>query len=156
MNSIGSKSVVVLTTLVLAVGALAGCGGSDDANSTTIAAAISKEEFVTQGNQICADGNEQFDDALDQLQADVGKRPSEADMEQFATESAVPIIQDQIDQLRALGVPAGEGDQVNEFLDSAQSNVDELENDPTLFTSNLFAETNKLAGQYGLTECGGS
>lgn len=147
-------AIVALASLAVGAVAVAGCGGDDETSSTT--AAISKEDFLTQGNQICAEGNKKFDEGLKQLQGEGGNEPSEADIEQFATDSAVPIIQEQIDQLRALGIPSGDEDQVNAFLDSAQSDNDKLEADPSLLTSNLFADTNKLAHQYGLTECGGS
>ncbi len=151
-----SIRIAAASASLLALGAIAivGCGGNDDTSTTT--AAISKDDFITQGNQICAEGNKAFNAAAQE--AFSGGKPTDAEMSKFVDETVVPTVQGQIDDLRALGVPAGDEDQVNAILDAAQSGVDALEADPTLFSSGSgdpFAEANKLANDYGLTECGG-
>jgi hypothetical protein len=132
----------------------AGCGGGDDSSSSsaTTAASITKDEFVTQGNQICADGNKAVQTAAEQTFS--SGKPSKDDLEQFATDSLIPSIQGQIDAIRALGAPEGEEDQVSEFLDAAQADVDKATDDPSLALSNsAFNDVNQLASALGLTEC---
>jgi hypothetical protein len=150
----GFKIGAIAAALVLVI-AVAGCGGGDDSSSST-AAALSKDEFVTQANQICADGNKEID-AASQDAFSSGK-PSQSDLDVFVTDTLLPSVQSQVDGIRALGAPAGDEDQVNAILDSAQSAIDAGKADPTLLEGNddPFAETNKLANAYGLTECGGS
>jgi hypothetical protein len=129
----------------------AGCGGGDDDSSTT---ALSKDEFVTQANQICADGNDKVDAAAKDVFS--SGQPSQDDVNSFVTDTVIPNIQDQIDQIRALGIPEGDEDQVNAILDSAQSDIDAAKEDPTIISDakgDPFKETNKLAAAYGLNEC---
>ena len=114
--------------------------------------AISKTAFITQADQICKESN----DELDAEGRKLGNSPSKSEVESFASDSVVPAIQQQLDQIRALGVPAGDEDQVNAILDAAQADLDKLEADPSLLESNsdVFADANKLANDYGLKVCG--
>ena len=150
-----SIRIAAAAASLLAFGAIAiaGCGGSDDTSTTT--AAISKDDFITQGNQICAEGNKTLDAAGNE--AFSGGKPSQADLEKYVSDTMVPTIQGEIDGIKALGAPAGDEDQVNAILDAAQSALDKAKADPSTLTSNddPFAEANDLANAYGLTECGG-
>ena len=144
----GIGALVVVAAI--AVGA-AGCGGGDSSSSTT-AASITKDEFVTQGNQICTDGNKAIQTAAQQTFA--SGKPSQDDLEGFATDTLIPSVQGQIDAIRALGVPEGEEDQVSAFLDAAQADVDKATADPSLALSNgAFNDVNDLASALGLKEC---
>ena len=111
-----------------------------------------------QANAICKQGGDEIDEAATEA---FGKsRPSPEEIEQFTTETLVPNVQQQIDDLSALGAPEGDEAQVQEILDSAQSALEEVEADPTGVTEqpngdDPFAETNRLATAYGLDECAG-
>ena len=134
---------------------VAGCGGGS--SSSTTADALSKSEFLAQGNQICAKGDKEINAAgkkvLTQSQA-----PSQATQQKFVTDTIVPNIQGQIDAIEALPAPSGDEDQVKAITDAAQSALDKVKADPSLITeqskSDPFAEANKLANAYGLTKCG--
>jgi hypothetical protein len=84
--------------------------------------------------------------------------PSKATEEKLVTDTVIPNIQSQIDQLSALPPPSGDEDQVQAILDEAQSALDNAEEDPILITgqgqSDPFVESNKLADTYGLDKCG--
>lgn len=130
------------------------CGGDDDGEtSATTAAAISEDEFVAQGNQICADGTEELDAA--QEDAFSGGQPDAADLEAYVTDTFIPNIQGQIDALRALGAPEGQEDEVNQFLDDAQESLDALEDDPSSLGEDTFADVNEQAVELGIGECAG-
>src|SRR4051794_22033304 len=107
--------------LVLGLG-LAACGGSDDNSTDSTATALSKSEFLKQGNAICATGQKATDQLANQTFSK-NQKPTEAQLEQF-TSQAAPIVQQQIDGLRALGAPAADEAQVNAILDDAQSALD--------------------------------
>jgi hypothetical protein len=152
MRSIGIAAAAA-SLLVLGAVAIAGCGGSDDTSSTT--AAISEDDFVTQANAICAEGNKTLEAAGQEA---FSGKPSEAELDQYVTDTMVPNIQGQIDEITALGAPAGDEEQVSGFLDTAQETLDQVEADPSVLTSgdqDAFAETNELMTDYGLTECAG-
>lgn len=146
------SSAAVAVALALA---LAGCGGDDDDSTesppaTDAAAPLSKAEFTEQANEICRVGGEQIDARAEAL----GPDPSQAEIEEFATEVVAPNVQDQIDQIEALGAPEGDEDEVQEIVDAVQESLDEVEEDPSVLrTGDPFAEANRLAADYGLTVC---
>jgi hypothetical protein len=113
---------MLTAVMVLAVigvgGALvaAGCGGDDDETTT---AALSKQDFISQADAICAKG----DKKLDQVGAQAfGKgRPSRQEIEQFASDTLVPNIQGQIDDVRALPPSQGDEEQVSSIPPSRPS-----------------------------------
>lgn len=151
----------------LLVGAIslvgASCGDDDDEATTSSAgtatgAPLSKQEFIQQADQICADGNAEIEQAAGETFS--GGRPSAEDQEAFFTDTVVPTGQRTIDDVRALTPPEGDEEEVTAFLDSAQSAIDEVEADPAALadveeggSSDPFAETNKLAKDYGFEEC---
>lgn len=138
---------------VLLVGALlAGCGGDDGSSST--AAALTKSEYVKQGNAICRQGNKEIEAAVRKLFGN--QQPTQQQLKQFATETAIPNIESQIEQLRALPAPSGDEETVTAIYDAAQEGVDKFKQDPLLITQDnpqAFVKANKLARDYGLTVC---
>jgi hypothetical protein len=70
LNLRRSLPAALLATCATAAIAVAGCGGGDDTSSTTAGAsgasgvsgtALSQDDFVSQGNSICADANSQIE-----------------------------------------------------------------------------------------------
>jgi hypothetical protein len=141
---------------VLTVGlVLAACGSSNNSTSTT--AALTKAEFLKQGNAICKKGNQQINKAGQKQFPKGSGKPTQAQITKFATGTIIPSVQSQINQINALGAPSGDEAKVNAIVVSAQSDLDKAKTDPKLLTSNKsnpFAKTNKLANTYGLTVCG--
>jgi hypothetical protein len=148
-----ARFVVPLAGLVLAL-AVAGCGGGGSSSST---AALSKSEFVAQGNAICQKGDKAINEAAKKVFTQ-SQAPSQATQQKFVTDSVIPSIQSEIDAIDALPAPSGDEDQVQAIVDAAQSALDKAKADPTLLTdqggSDPFAQANKLADDYGLTKCG--
>jgi hypothetical protein len=153
-NLTRALSTVVVGALLL-VGAAA-CGGDDDGD------ALSQEEFVRQGNAICAEGNETLDAAIEEAFGDLqeGEEPSADEIAEVFQESGIPSIQKQIDDLGDLEPPENMSDDVDQLLDDAQAALDDLEeqieDDPNAFLNSdedPFADVNQQAGELGLTEC---
>ncbi len=144
--------------------AVAGCGGDDETTSTdtsgatgTAGVALTETEFVEQGNAICEAGDKEITQAGDELFG--GGQPSDAQLEQFATDILLPGVQSQIDGIRALPAPEEIADDVSTFLDDAESALDEVEADPSLLAASdnegPFADVNAQAEDLGLTSCAG-
>jgi hypothetical protein len=151
------KRLLAGTTLALAAGSLAaGCGGGSD-SSTTSTAALTKSEFLAQGNKICAKGNQEINQAAKKTFSN--GQPSAGQVNQFVTQTVIPSIQSSIAGVEALAPPTGDEAQVNAIVTSAQTALDKAKANPKLLTENSsndpFAESNKLAEAYGLTKCGG-
>ncbi len=140
------RRLAAVATVLVAGALVAGCGDSNDD-------ALSKSEFVAKASAVCTTNNKKIEAAANDT---FGKgRPSAADVEQFTTQTVVPVSQDTIDKIKDLSPPKDDEDQVNAILTSAQTATDKLKADPSSNTdqNNPYAETDKLAKAYGLTAC---
>ena len=148
----GRPAWLILTaSLILGVGA-AGCGSSNKSTttSTVAAAAITKAEFLAKGNAICVQGNQRLGTAQNSL----GAHPSQAQITDFVKSTFGPVIQSQIDGIRALGTPSGEQATVTSMLNVAQTDLSKIESNPALLASGRpFVDFAKVAHPYGLTAC---
>jgi hypothetical protein len=139
------RSALLLPALALALGLVtAGCGGSDDS--------LSHDEFVTQADKICADGNEDIEAAI----GEIGDAPTEDDIAAYITDTLVPNIQDQHDAIEDLNASDDDQDAVDDMLSALQDGIDALEDDPAAITSDsdVFSDANAAADELGLSECG--
>jgi hypothetical protein len=136
--------------------AVAGCGGDDDSTSAaTSTTALTAEQWASQADQICTAGDQEQNSAANDFFAP-GKQPTDEQLQRFATEVVIPSIEAQIDGVAALPRPEDEADQIQEFIDQANSDLDALKDDPSVLTDgsgNPFADTTPLAKDLGLTEC---
>lgn len=165
-TSIRPRSVTL--TLVLVVGLIAGCGGDDETTttasttaSTTTTAPSGVEEFESGGgllpdgyaadvSAICEKGQ----GAIEQAYLELGSSADPTAVSDAVTGQIVPIIQGQIDDIRALGTPDEGADELEKFLDEAQSAVDEVEKSPnSLFAGEPFGAASLLAVRLGVPAC---
>src|SRR5262245_47560234 len=134
--------------LLLGVGVVAGCGGGSGDRLT-------QEEFLQQGNAICAKGNQDIETAGASAFATPGE-PTEAEVRAFGENVIFPNVEEMLDQLRALSPPKEDEEQVDQILDEAQAALDKVKADPALLAQNSgFDEADRLASAYGLTACAG-
>jgi hypothetical protein len=148
-----TRTVVLAFAATLALGLVAGGCGSSSKSSTSrsaTTAALSKPQFLAQGNAICARGNQRLGAAEKAL----GNRPSRAQITSFVASAFAPDIQSQIDGLRALGAPSSDHATVSNMLDTAQSDLNKIKANPALLAGGAgFADFARLAHPYGLTAC---
>jgi hypothetical protein len=171
--------LAVLPALILAPVA-AGCGDDDaggdgDRVSTSGPLVPSKHDYISQADGLCAFyetrveelGRERFGlNAKDfkvlpsgQIVFRAGHRPSDAAIEDFVLEVAVPTLREELDEVRAITPPTGDEAQVAAIYDAAARAVDGLETDPAAFADDaavrrLFADARRIGRRYGLRECG--
>jgi hypothetical protein len=132
----------------------AGCGSSSS-NSTrttaTQAATISKSVFLAKANAICVKGNA----ASRAARAKLGANPTEEQIVAFVRGTEVPGVQKQIDEIRALGAPAGDRATIEKMLGLAERAVGRVKIVPTILTTgeDVFAPFAAIAHPYGLTAC---
>jgi hypothetical protein len=153
----GLACAAILTAGLL----LVACGGGDD-HSTT---AISKPEFVNKATAICITGNGRIgrvvEAALKAQAAEASRKgnahpnPTSAEIAKLGKDTVIPTGQRELDQIRALGAPSGQEDEIKALLSEQQSVLDKVKEDPSLYTSlgrrDPFA--GKLAQDYGLSLC---
>ena len=143
------RRLCVAGVCALAAAAI-GCGGDDDE-------ALTKAQFLKQGNAICKKGNKEIDKAAKKTFTS-NKRPSTAEITKFAEDTLIPSVEEQISGIRDLNPPSADEDQVDSILDEAESALDKTKADPSIFANEKndpFKKANQDAKAYGLTECAG-
>ena len=155
-----NKALLAAIAVLVALAALvAGCGGGDSTTDETVT--LTKTEFIKQGDASCKEGNEEisegFEEYAEENDLPQNKEPSTEQGIEITETVILPNIQQQAEEIRELGAPEGDGDQVDELLTSLEDAVAEGEDDPELlFKGNTdpFAEVNELAKDYGFKVCG--
>jgi hypothetical protein len=137
---------VTLVVAAIALG-VAGCGGDDE---TT----ISKSDFITQANEICKTANDQVDAASNE---ELSANPTPEEIEAFWNDTARPSAEEQVQQIRDLGAPEGDEEQIDALLAAVESATEEAQTavDNGTFGQgpDPFEEANRLSLDYGLTDC---
>jgi predicted lactoylglutathione lyase len=120
---------------------------------------VTKQEYVAEANKICKEGDRQLSQAAgtyfnQELGLKRNEQPSQEQLEMFAEDDAIAVIQDQIDRLRELEAPEADAEQLTTIYDTAQDDLDAAKDDPAVLTRGQpFQDTNRLAREYGLTAC---
>jgi hypothetical protein len=136
-------------TLVLAVLALAACGGDEPATAT-------REEFVAAADDVCAEHNQRIGDRYAEMTAE-GTPVSEDAFNEFAGEYA-DSYEAMADDLGELPKPSDDAE-VEQYMDRLARNAEALQDGD--WSSDAFAqahmnsmrEANSLAEEVGFEEC---
>ena len=137
---------------------LGGCGGGDD-DGEVPAGDVTKRQYIAEANRVCEEGDFSISQAAGTyFNKELGLKPNEApsqeQVETFAEEEAIPLIQDQIDALREIEAPEADAGQLTKIYDTAQDDLDAAKEDPAVLTRGQpFEDTNRLAREYGLSAC---
>lgn len=134
--------------VVLALGvAIAGC--AEEAEP-----AMTKAEYVDQGNEVCADATEALDEAAEEAGLD---QIDPAGQVAFIQSEVVPSVRRQIADLRELGFPPGDEEELDDLYDDAEDTLIVLARDPASLLrtegESPFAAINLRLADYGLEEC---
>ena len=152
--------IIALLAIVAATGLVAaGCGGGSDTTSEG-SATIGKAEFLAKGNAICAKGNkeigETFESFVKKHHLSEKEPPNPAEMEEVS-EQVLPIIQKQLSEVRALGLPQGSEKEAEAVFAAVEEGLEEVEEDPSILAEEKgepFEKANRLSREIGLTKCG--
>jgi major membrane immunogen (membrane-anchored lipoprotein) len=149
------KQIIALFAAVLAVAlVVVGCGSSDSST-----ASITKAEFIKQADADCKKGEEEIqkDLAVYLKEHKDLEKPTEDDYSELVEAVLVPAAEQEIDDIRALGIPSGDEDQVEAMLDAREASIEKAQEEPKAVVQNggsVFGEASKLAKEYGLKDCG--
>lgn len=155
-----STRLIALLAGVVAIAIVAaGCGSSSDSTETT--AALSKAEFIKQGDAICTKGNESIDTEANEFAKENNvntNKPTKAQQEEVITDVVAPEVRKEGEEIAALGAPSGDEAEVEAIVAAVEGGADELEEEPSLLVEgkNPLAKGSKLAGSYGFKVCGGN
>jgi hypothetical protein len=151
---LNKASLAVLAALVALAAIVAGCGGDDSETTET----LTKVEFIKQGDQICEEANEQSETEAEEFAEENDfklEKASDEQLEEAVAEILVPSLNQQIEDLEALGAPEGDEEQVEEIIVSLEDAAGEIEDDPGIvFEGEVLKEPSELAEDYGFKVCG--
>lgn len=154
-----SKLLTAAAAAAVLAALVAGCGGGDETTDETVT--LTKVEFIKQGDAICQAGNKEIEEGFEEFAKEnnlpENKEPSKEQGVELVETVLLPNIQQQGEELRELGAPEGDEEQVEEILDSLDEAVAEGEDDPeSLFSGDTdpFGKPNQMASDYGFKVCG--
>jgi hypothetical protein len=161
-----SKRLIAVLVGVFAIGALvAGCGGGSDSTGSESTGsesgtALTKAEFISQGDAICEQGNEEIEAGAEEFAEENEidtQNPKTAQQEELVSEVIVPNLKKQAEEIDALGAPSGEEAEVEAIVEALETGTGDIEDEPgTLVEGNAasFDKANKLAKEFGFKVCG--
>jgi hypothetical protein len=157
MMSPSAVKIPVLALLVLALGlGVAACGDGGDETETV---ALPKAQYIAKADAIC-DKTEKRQEAALKAYEKQNKGTSFEDpkvQEALIREAAVPPLNQQVEELRALGVPEVEAGKAEEVVDGIEEATREAEDNPIVMlesTETPFSPVEKKARAFGFKTCG--
>jgi hypothetical protein len=131
-----------------------GGDGSADAGSST----PERAEFIKEADALCLRKGKDILDEIAEIAAPEGvDQATPAVLEQIVEDALAPSLEAEIRELRALGPPAEDREEVEAVFAAIQTQVDRAREDPITFVAegNPFEESQAVAREYGLKICGG-
>lgn len=162
----GRLTALLIVALAIAA-AVSGCGGGgndsgggsgDDGDAT--ASSISKAEFIKEADAICTQGGKRtqadFVAFLNEKAIPEGGEPTTEQWEEMGTKIIVPALEEQAEEVRQLGFPAGDEDQIEAFLGGVDEAIEKIEGNPKLAKSadKLLTDAHQAIAGYGFKVCG--
>jgi hypothetical protein len=152
---------IAISVLALAAVA-AGCGGGDDSSGSSSdsssATTLTKAEFIKEADAICGDANEQGETEAEEFAEENDftlEKASEEQLEDAVAAVFVPSLNQQAEEIAALGAPEGEEEQVEALTSSLEDAASEIEDDPGVaLGGDALNKPAKLAQELGLKVCG--
>nr|MDQ2631767.1 hypothetical protein [Actinomycetota bacterium] len=124
------KALLAVLAAFALMALVAGCGGDDSETTAT----ITKAELIKQGDEICEKANEQSETEAEEFAEENDftlEKASEEQIEEAVAEVLVPSLQQQAEDLEALGAPEGDEERVEEIIVSLEDAASEIEDDPS-------------------------
>jgi hypothetical protein len=144
------RSLLSLLALLGLALFLTGCGGGE---STTFAAVPTRAEFVKKANAICVKAEAERRKALKTSPLEpLKKQLNTAQQNELILQSALPPVREMAEDLAKLTPPAGEEQQVEEFVKGLEAAVRRSEKRPQdALSGAAFVEVDKKIKTYGLS-----
>lgn len=133
--------------------------GGDDRGSTVQPTSESKEDYVAKANALCKERTQQIQMEVGELLEDLpanGNGNQRAGLRKLVEKGVAPGLEAEIEELRELGAPEGDEKQIEEILAAIEATITEMRKNPKAFVDDpkAFARTRRLAGPYGIGQCG--
>lgn len=156
-----NRPTIALAAALSSLALLVGCGDDSSTGSSTSAEPLSKVAFIEKATELCRANRAVFAKGIFnrlEEQEKEGKSKMEAQLETIQN-YMVPHLREQNEEIRELGIPSGDEDQVNEIIASMEKVLDEAEEDPAKWLrrqahfGHPFEHAHDLAEVYGIPAC---
>jgi hypothetical protein len=155
--------VLALAFAAVALLAMAGCGGGDEDSTTAERPAITKKQFVREGQALCTRAyrrQARWMEAFYERHGFDSGEPSKKAREAVNAAVVMKVEQEKIDELDALPVPPGDEKEIEQILESMERGIRVTEREPerlaepTEKNPEPFMEARELTADYGIWICG--
>jgi hypothetical protein len=159
-------AALLVASLAIAATIGAGCGEDDDSSASggvTVAVTtsdLSKAEFAKEASDICSRERRDIPTQIATYQEKnpPGDKSPEVVQAEGVEAVILPVLEKEIAQVRKLGAPSGDEEQVEAILSGQQKAIDEVaalkEIEPVEDSwERYFDETNKLMVDFGIGDC---
>ena len=109
---------------------------------------MSKSEFIQEATAICAEAEAERQETFQQVS---DEKPTVEDI----TNSTLPGLEKMLEELDDLGPPTKDSQKVTNIISAYEAGIEKIEADPENLVAviNTFTDANKLALEYGLSNC---
>ena len=145
------KGILLLGVLAICAMAVAGCGGGGGTTGLT------KAEFVKQANAACKESEQErtqlFKEAQEQVKP--GDNFGQKEKKELVKTVAVDPYLKMTKAIEELGAPEGDEQEIEALIKEMEQAAKSAEANPDQAIKTIipFAEANKAADEYGLTDC---
>lgn len=157
------KQVATLTML-LALVAVAGCGGDGDKVASTTPAGggapLTKAQFIAAADRVCKSTTDKIESAATKLRESAEKTGTlpVRQVASFLTKTSLPAYDAMLDDLRGLTPPKDDEKAIDGLIAALAGAIDTAKSDPVKYSKNgspdPFDDANKRAIDYGMKVCG--
>ncbi len=155
-----SGAVALVALAVLGATLIAGCGDGDETADETVT--LTKAEFIRQADAICRNTREAIIEGSVPEIEKVAGTPEMRQVElKLISSLLVPTVEKEVEDIRALGAPAGDEAKIEKILKLTEEAIAEAKTEPLTYTQGAgykqgaehFGEAYKLSLKYGMKEC---
>lgn len=149
------KLIAVFAVLSLAIAlSAAGCGGGGDSEGGE----LDKASFVKQANEICERASGKMAAGVNTISSRESAKPNyDYDKTQLllVTESLIPGLEEELREIRALGVPDDAKAEAEAFLKAYQKSIDKTKANPQTGLEIVppYESVELIGTKMGATEC---
>jgi hypothetical protein len=150
------KKAIAFMVGVMVLGLFAaGCGSSGVDEGEPVA----KNVFVKKVNALCYDAAyRRLGPPLGELTNQVVKAKSEPQKRkleaEYTTNVLIPIVQEELDEIRETGLPRGEEQKAEHFIEEVEKILEKIEAEPETYAHGVnLTDTSYEADKLGIHEC---
>jgi hypothetical protein len=150
--------ISALLLILIAAVSTAGCGGDSGTTTSQTEPRLSKAEFIKKGNALCKKAVGEESEVFVKFSQEEERQPGNlavSELEDFATDTILPIAERMIEELSELKPPRPDQAEFDQVIAKFESGMEVAEETPSDFLSGkAFKAADDAADSYGLTACG--